>query len=203
MDDLFARIASGDASARDPLINCLYATALKRVDYQVNKLPSIRYFTDELEGIVLLKLVQVIEAMTGKRVTKPRQYVQMALDNAIKDAIAEEQNQAYGASTVHDARANDRDISQPTFESLSEEIEGKSGGNANDLLEVILSCCQDDIDRQIVELRHLNHSDQEVADKINDRAGCQSISKSTVNDRRKKIEARLYKKLPEWRKKDE
>lgn len=183
MDHLFARVAAGDANARDELITALYESLYlrQRVYYRLRKLPSFDYLQDDLECVATLTLVKTIDAMLGKRIEKPTQYLNRAIDRAINDAIAEEQNRDYSASAQRKARARGETLACPTFETLTDYAEPE---NADDLFETILDCCEDDIDRQIIHLRRQGNTYDAVAEQI-------GMSRSAAQARCARIEERF------------
>lgn len=207
MDSLFLRLASDDldesCQARDSLAIALQDMAAEQVGYRLREAPSIAYFEDDLKGIALCTLVEVLEYMRGRLIDEPLPYVRRAIINEINRAILEEENPNYSAS--HQI-ASEYALKKVTFCALEEvDRQGKlarSGGSQEDMLEAVLNCCEDELDRAIVTLAAQEElTGDDIREQLRELG--HHVSTSTINARRAKIKERLYDEFPELRPRNE
>jgi RNA polymerase sigma factor (sigma-70 family) len=181
MDHLYARIASGDATARNELVLALQPLARRLVAKRVNQAPSLKNLRSDLESEAITSIITTIDSMIGKQISKPEAYIQTATANAIEKAILSEQP---GPSL----RTKQRAIADGTYEplvieSLGDDDVPEREDRCSDILKTAYAVCGDDADRQIIELSTRGHSTKEIAEHL-------QVTERTVRNRRNHLEAR-------------
>lgn len=160
------------------------------VDDVLASIPGFRYLKDDLNSVATFAIVHTCQDLSPG-INNLAAYLTSAIDRAVKEAIAEEDDQ--GASPRHQRRDPERDKFRPeSLGDTADQLAAKTD-RSHELLEDIESgCCLDELDRKIVKLRREYRPDAEVAAILD-------VAESTVTKRRGAIYKRFLDRNQEYR----
>ena len=191
---LLARVQAGEATAVNELIENNLGLVPIIVKEYVVEYDRMRGHFDDLIGVGRMAVVSVVNELLGS--SRPIGKVGAVLSTAIKRALQKYTDEHTGCGPKHSTKKKVRAStgSSPgplevqsdteTFEAGVGLFRG-AGDHLTPLRDLILSCCHDDLDREIVDGRECGFTDAEIAVKV-------GKSSATIHRRREEIKRRYY-----------
>jgi DNA-directed RNA polymerase specialized sigma subunit len=199
-DEVYNRLVSGDTAARNEMIEGNVALAVFRTDTYLRSNSQMAFYRDDMIGAALVGLCEAVDSMQKRgriRSPKPTGYITKTIDQHIQVVVDESNTIVVPSKAQQRARAKGTPIQPPRV--VSEKAAASVGDPSqrdkiagDDLHEEILTCCLDDVDRQIVTMRKENLTDIHIG-------GVLGISQPKVLRRRKAIEERLLSRCPQYK----
>jgi hypothetical protein len=186
-----------DLAARNRLIEEYLSLVASRVGKLLRRSPEMSYLRDDLIAAGDLAVCEAVQDLARREpvgADNPAAYLRRAIDNAIRTLASEDES--LSASDRTQRRHLDGHRKLPKVKPAEPETLADMSiapNRVSELREEILSCCEDDLDRMIVQLRECRYGDGEVAEIVNERAGKDIISRSGVQARRRRIFERFQK----------
>lgn len=196
----YDRLVDGDVSARDEMIERNVGLAVFRTETYLRSNPQMSYYREDMIGAALVGLCEAVDSMQKRRRIqnpKPTGYMTKTIDQHIQVVVDESNTIVVSYKAQRRARAAGTPIQPPRIVSekaaiAKPDLSQRERINGDDLCEDIMTCCWDDVDRHIVEMRQEHTSDTTIGQTL-------GISQQEVSRRRKDIEARLIERCPEFK----
>ena len=182
---LYPQVAAGDPDAIKRMIELNMPLVVYKADMFVRAFPSTEYLVDDMisEGFLGLTEAVNLMAQTGA-VEEPNPTGFMS--EGIKRRIGAVADSGYGSTIAsRDDRRRNRSTPMAPAEVRDSETEDPAG--MVELRDLIDSCCETDLERQIVALREKAYSDREIAAQL-------ELPYSTIYLTRREIYARFLEK---------
>lgn len=208
---IYARLKSGDANARDELIENNIAFVHSKANLFLRERPYLLYLRDDLVSEGLIELTNAVDTMQANGVsdaTNPTAYIGVALRAAFSRCADNEQSLAPDRSQRR-ARQNGTMLDAPRHvpmpeQRMPDDADGESIDSGKtqmsrtepaapdytavfELREVIESCCETANEKTIIRLREEGYTDREIGDAV-------GMIPQTVSDTRAAIYARFLEK---------
>jgi DNA-directed RNA polymerase specialized sigma subunit len=199
-DECYKRLISGDANARNEMIEGNIALAVYRTDAYLRTSPQMAYYRDDMISAGLVGLCEAIDTMQKKgaiRNPKPTGYIARTIDQHIVRLADEANTIVVSYKAQERARAEGKPILPPRLVSDKvllgvDDSVFRDRNATKELQDEILACCHNAIERQIVMMRSEGYTDAQIGDVLN-------LSDTTISSRRKAIHSRLLERCPEFR----
>ena len=155
---LYPLVASGDAEAREQMIVNNMPLALTLVESYLASRPQYVHLQDDISAEAFLRVVEVVNLFaTGRKITNPTSYLSRSIRRHIRASV----QQASFIRSPHGEQppcvSTERDTSKVMLGVRAETV-----GNI-DIRDVIDSCCESSLDRELVALREKGHTFAEMA----------------------------------------
>jgi hypothetical protein len=166
--DLYHKLIAGDRDARDEMITSNMPMAIAIVDTFLRGWPRYAHLRDDLQSAGFLGLTEAVNALvahTRATILKPSDYLGRGILNAIRDVVKTD-------APVRPPRRSHR--APPTVTPIETSADAKVMLSTSrepteaciDLQDLIASCCQSDIETQIISLRSEGHTFAEIGDTL-------------------------------------
>ena len=183
LNSIYARLQSGDKSARDELIIEARAVARSAVGKFLMRNFDAQHLRDDLYGEAMVALVRTVDSIATERPTLENvaAYLRLSVTNACSDYLDGSKMVAPKARQRQRDRAAGRPDRAARVCTFNDRSHGRES-NKDRLLSDILDSCMSDDERQVVTLRAQGLTDAEIASNLG------NLSRSEVNRIRKRVE---------------
>jgi len=196
---LLPLVSIGDKSAREEMIKNNTSLVLSLVASYLRKNPGDDYLQDDLVGEGMLGLVEAVNHCAANHVTYPTAFIGTCIYHRIAHLWKSEKNHracihwdfhVCSPSTDKDndkRREDDYQIKVFLEQTGLDRVTAPTSGGTADLDELLLTCCSDPTDKQILTMRAQGHTLAAIATTV-------KRSSSAVHKRLKKIHKKFEEK---------
>jgi hypothetical protein len=180
IEKLVERLQDGDTTARDDLIHCCRRIVKDRVELVTRNYPWTRNSRDDLIGVGLLAVVEVVNQLQGGLRIEPN--VTGYISTRVKYAVIDELRTQTQYNETHQSFAtlqSPSDIDLTVIEdecrrqgslipvTLSELLAREDDGfDETDCLDFLFACCMSESERKLIELRLQGYTIREVENEM-------------------------------------
>lgn len=190
--ELHQRACLGDETARQELITGNMPLVFSKVESFIRSNPKLEHLRDDLISAGFLGLCMAVNKLCeNDGIEKPSGYLATAIGNAFGELVEDEVLIYYSRRTQGRAKNDGRTLPQHT--TLSESsVAGAlvEPSETLDVLDLVLSCCQNRRECKLIRLRYSGLSTAECADRLN-------LSRATIYRTLGDIEKRYEAKAKE------
>lgn len=184
-DELYPRVAAGDAAAREEMITSNMSLVVNKVDSYIGEYPNLGHLRDDLISEGFLGLVTAVNKMVAagpKDNPNPTGYMSYWIMYHIGLTVDREDANGASHGTIWTYRSQGKELARqvpmPVLEDDKSDADlppwaANSGSDQIvdpmsmvDLRDLIEACCESEQDQVIVDLRELGHSDKYIADRL-------------------------------------
>jgi hypothetical protein len=158
---LYQRIREGDADAIKEMIEGNIALVITKVSRSLALSPTFEYLRDDLQAECYYALTKAVNAFADTAVGNPVGYLYVALHHAIVDGM-------WDSEAITVPRSTNRKMTDRPHKigADMDKYEAEDHTEVINLRYLVQMCCEDEVDRQIVELREMGYGDVEIGERV-------------------------------------
>lgn len=197
-DQLYPLVKAGDQGAREKMILANMAMVTCKVGAYLDQFPHCSHLREDLLSQGYAGLTEAVNNMVGQVIDDPNPtgFMSLHIHHALGELLEQESAIRIPKRTLVHKKANGNELRVPakeaslTAEHVFEREAQRDPRSMTDLMDEILGCCENDTEKQIVNLRSEGRSDADIAAML-------GIPKTTTYMMRRGIYARFLERNPE------